>query len=93
MSFILPAIATLFLLGSILIGVLTRNGEAWVFYALVTGLYIYLATMWLSDLTGQIRAYREQATFTANSLVATAEIVAKKVVEDDNGNEFWLTLS
>jgi hypothetical protein len=89
----LPIIATLFLLGSVTIAVLTRDGEAWVFCALVAGLYFYLATMWLPDLTGQIRAYSEQALFAANSLTTTAEIVKKEVIEHDSGDDYWLTVS
>jgi hypothetical protein len=93
-SFTLPIIATLFLLGSVAIAILTRDGEAWVFCALVAGLYLYLATLWLPDLTGQLRAYRDQAWFAANSLTTTAEIVKRDMTERKNGdNDYWLLLS
>jgi hypothetical protein len=93
-SLSLPIIATLFLLGSVTIAALTRSGEAWVFCALVAGLYLYLATLWLPDLTGQLRAYREQASFAANSLTTTAGIARKEITERKNGdNDYWLLLS
>jgi len=93
-SFTLPIIATLFLLGSVAIAALTRSGEAWVFCALVAGLYLYLATLWLPDLTGQIRAYHERASFAANSLTTTAGIARKEMTERNNGdNDYWLLLS
>ena len=92
-SFGLPTIATLFLLGSLLIAVLTRNGEAWVFCALVAGLYAYLASIWLPELVGKLRAYRELESFMTSSLTTTAEIVEKKVIRHASGDDFWLTLS
>jgi hypothetical protein len=93
-SLSLPIIATLFLLGSVAIAALTRSGEAWVFCALVAGLYLYLATLWLPDLTGQLRAYREQSWFAANSLTTTAGIARKEMTERNNGdNNYWLLLS
>ncbi len=91
--FVLPIITTLFLLGSLLIAVLTRDPEAWVFCVFIAALYAYLASMWLPELSGTLRAYREQASFAGSSLTATAEVLERSLVEHDRGgDDAWLTI-
>ncbi len=89
----LPVIATFFLLGSLLIAVLTRDPEAWVFCVFIAALYAYLASMWLPELSGTLRASREQASFAGSSLTATAEVLERSIVKHDRGgDDAWLTI-
>lgn len=89
----LPVISTLFLLGSLLIAVLTRDPEAWVFCVFIAALYAYLASMWLPELSGTLRAYREQASFAGSSLTAIAEVLERSLVEHKSGgDDAWLTI-
>ncbi len=89
----LPFIATLFLLGSVLIAVLTRDPEARVFCVLIAALYAYLASMWLPELSGTLRAYREQASFAGSSLTATAEVLERSIPKHDRADgDPWLTI-